>query len=172
MLELSSRDEPPGKPAIVSSDMSSRQHREVEARRAVMTLCADATETELDAALADLSPLPMTRDLRPVETGMVMLRGRAGGDGSPFNVGEATVTRAAIALDAGQHGFAYHLGRDPTRARKAAVLDALWQVPGRQDAVERALTAVRDRVAADLSKAARRAAATRVNFLTLARGED
>ena len=69
-------------------------------------------------------------------------------------------------------GFAYHLGRDAQKARKAAVLDALWQVPGHQGPVERALAAVRDRVAADMAKAARRAAATRVNFFTLARGED
>ena len=143
-------------------------------RQAVMATCAEATAEELDRALARLSPVPAARDLRPVQTGMVMLRGRAGGDGAPFNLGEATVTRAAIALDeaAGLPGFAYHLGRDGPKARKAAMLDALWQAPGHRAAVEEALAAVRQRIEAERATAARRTAATRVNFFTLARGED
>lgn len=146
----------------------------VAPRQAVMAVCAEATEAELDGALARLAPVPPTRDLRPVENGTVMLRGRAGGDGAPFNIGEATVTRAAVTLTEGGtvQGFAYHLGRDAGKARKAAALDALWQVADRRIAVEHALSAVRDRIAAERLTAARRAAATRVNFFTLARGED
>ena len=37
-------------------------------------------------------------ELRAAETGLVMLRGRIGGDGDPFNLGEATVTRAAVQI--------------------------------------------------------------------------
>ena len=56
-----------------------------------------------------------------------MLRGRAGGDGAPFNVGEATVTRAIVELPSGERGYGHILGRDAERARLAAILDALWQ---------------------------------------------
>lgn len=147
---------------------------DVAPRQAVMAVCAEATEAELDRALGRLAPVPPTRDLRAAESGAVMLRGRAGGDGAPFNIGEATVTRAAVGFADGSpvQGFAYHLGRDSSKARKAATLDAVWQAPDRRHAVEDALAAVRDRLASDRSKAARRAAATRVSFFTLARGED
>lgn len=139
-----------------------------------MAICAEATGPELASALAGLAPIPPVRDLRAPESGMVMLRGRAGGDGAAFNLGEATVTRAAVALggDAPATGFAYQLGRDPAKARIAATLDALWQVEAKREAVEQALAPMRCRIEQERAQAARRAAATRVNFFTLARGED
>lgn len=145
---------------------------EVEARQAVMALCAEARGAELVGALGRLAPVPETRDLRAPETGLVMLRGRAGGDGAAFNVGEATVTRAAVELSsAGAAGFAYHLGRDPEKARRAAILDALWQLPERRREVEEALAPIRARLEEDRARAARRTAATRVDFFTLVRGD-
>ncbi len=144
----------------------------LEDRRTVMALCAAATAAELDAALARLPPEPGVHDLRRPETGLVMARGRIGGDGRRFNLGEVTVTRAAVRLQGGEVGFAYLLGRDRPRARRAAVLDALMQRPGGAESVTAALAPVSERRAADAARAARQAAATRVSFFTLARGED
>ena len=121
--------------------------------------------------LATVAPLPEARDLRPTETGLVMLRGRMGGDGAPFNVGEATVTRAAVVLPDGTTGFAYHLGRDGGKVRAAAMIDALWQGDARPH-IDAALEPVRARIDADRQRKARETAATRVNFFTLVRGED
>ena len=140
-------------------------------RRAVMALCAQARPDELRQALGALAP-PAARDLRAPEIGLAMLRGRMGGDGSAFNLGEATIARAAVALDGCGTGFAYHLGRDTAKARDAAIIDALWQSSDRQAQVEHALAPVRSRLVAERSLAARQAAATRVNFFTLVRGED
>lgn len=141
-----------------------------------MATCAEAQPAELADALGRLAPIPDIRDLRAPQTGLVMLRGRAGGDGAAFNLGEATVTRAAVVLERGGEGaatgFAYHLGRDLERARRAALIDALWQLPARRRLVEDALAPVRARLAADMASAARQTAATRVNFFTLVRGED
>ena len=153
------------------------QSDEMAARRSAMAACAEAEPAELVDAIERLSPVPAARDLRPVETGLAMLRGRAGGDGAAFNLGEATVTRAAVTLDlmdgtSSPIGFAYHLGRDGQKARHAAVIDALWQLPAHRQAVIAALGPVRERLAAERALAARRAAATRVNFFTLVRGED
>lgn len=148
---------------------------ETAARQAVMALCAEATRADLEAALeAAVSGLeaPAAADLRPPETGLVMASGRIGGDGRPFNLGEVSVTRAAIRLADGPAGFAYHLGRDRAKARLAAILDALWQDPVRRARVEAALEPAARRLAASRDRAARRTAATRVDFLTLARGED
>src|SRR5688572_15756001 len=83
---------------------------ETAARQALMRACAEASEEELETALAGLGQLPSYRDLRAPQTGLVMLRGCIGGTGAPFNVGEATVTRAAVQLANGTIGFSYLLG--------------------------------------------------------------
>lgn len=141
-------------------------------RQAVMAVCAEASRAELDAALKTLCPLPPHRDLRPPETGLVMLRGRMGGGGAAFNCGEATATRSAVAVEGAPPGFAYQLGRDAAKARAAAILDALWQTPERRGEVEAALAPIRARLAGERDLASRRTAATRVEFFTLVRGED
>jgi alpha-D-ribose 1-methylphosphonate 5-triphosphate synthase subunit PhnG len=145
---------------------------DLQARRAMMATCAEATPAELDDVLASLAPVPAIEDLRAPETGLVMVRGRAGGEGSPFNLGEASVVRAAVRLDGVGTGFAYHLGRDVGRARAAAAIDALWQSPERQSSVEAALVPIRTRLDRQRRDAANRTAATRVDFFTMVRGED
>ena len=141
-------------------------------RRDAMGLLARATPDELASALEALGR-PDWTDVRRPETGLVMLRGRTGGDGAPFNFGEATVTRAAVRLSGdGPVGLSYILGRDIARARAAAAIDALWQ-SGRHDDVETVvLGPVRARLAAEDAAAAARTAATRVDFFTMVRGED
>ena len=71
--------------------------------------------------------LPAHEDLREPENGLVMVRGRIGGDGAPFNLGEATVSRAAVRLSTGEVGFGYTLGRDGEKARMIALCDAMVQ---------------------------------------------
>ena len=126
---------------------------------------ADAIASRLEAAPA----LPPSTVLRGPESGLVMLRGRAGGGGSPFNLGEMSVTRCTVRNAAGFVGHAYVQGRDQRQARLAAELDAALQDPARHDALEQAVIAplaaaqqaVRDAAAA-------KAAATRVQFFTMA----
>ncbi len=147
------------------------ENPEIAARQAVMATCTGATCVELEQALAALGDIPQATDLRGTENGLVMLRGRMGGDGRPFNLGEATVTRAAVRLADGRTGFAYQLGRDAAKTRAAAILDALWQGAERT-AVEAALAPARQRIADEAAAKARRVAATRVNFFTMVRGDD
>jgi alpha-D-ribose 1-methylphosphonate 5-triphosphate synthase subunit PhnG len=137
-----------------------------------MALMARAEAGELEAALAGFAPLPAASDLKPPEVGLVMLRGRTGGDGAPFNLGEATVSRAAVRLEGGASGFAYRLGRDVKAARAAAILDALWQDDARRAEVDAALAPVRARLAAEAAQVRAETAATKVDFFTLVRGED
>ncbi|MFG1358696.1 phosphonate C-P lyase system protein PhnG [Xanthobacter pseudotagetidis] len=141
-------------------------------RKAVMGLLARARRAELDAALARLAPVPAVEDLRTPEIGLVMVRGRIGGDGAPFNLGEATATRAAVRLEGGATGFGYRLGRAPEETRAAAILDALWHDTARRDAVEAALAPLAGRLALEAAERGARTAATKVDFFTLARGED
>ena len=142
----------------------------IEARRAVMALVASATAAEL-AGVRRFAPEGVV-DLRAPEVGLVMVRGRIGGTGAPFNLGEATATRAAVRLPSGAVGFGHLLGRDGARARDAALLDALWVEGGDRAALEaEILTPIRARLAADRLRAAEETAATRVDFFTLVRGE-
>ena len=75
--------------------------------------------------------------LRRPETGLVMLRGRAGGTGQAFNLGEASVTRCSVRLSDGQVGTGYVLGRDQRKAELVAVL-ASREPPRRPARVPRA----------------------------------
>ena len=65
-----------------------------------------------------------------------MLRGRMGGGGAAFNLGEASVVRATVKLGSGEVGHAVVLGRDTEHARRAAHLDALWQRPDWRGRIE------------------------------------
>jgi alpha-D-ribose 1-methylphosphonate 5-triphosphate synthase subunit PhnG len=145
----------------------------VAERQELMRVCAQATEIELGVALDALHPRPEAFDVRPPESGLVMLRGRIGGSGAPFNVGEATVTRAVVRLATGETGFSYLLGRSKTRARLAAISDGAGQNPGYRPSIERYLVhPVTSRLEIERRIACEEAAATRVEFFTLVRGED
>jgi len=154
--------------------MAEPESPETEARRAMMHTLAHARDGELQPMLEMLDrSLPAFTDLRPPETGLVMVRGRIGGDGQPFNLGEATVTRAAVRLETGETGFSYMLGRRPEAARLSALVDALWQMQSwRASIEERVLAPLRDRQMREASLRDAETAATKVDFFTVARGED
>ena len=102
-----------------------------------------------------------------------MLRGRVGGDGAPFNLGEATVSRAAVRLASGEVGFGYTLGRDGEKARLIALCDALVQSRDFGGLVERDVIApLREQVMIfERKQSAEETAATKVDFYTMVRGE-
>src|SRR5690606_16859930 len=97
------------------------------ARKAVIDTLSAAPPETLARLWQALGLTPEYRLVRGPETGLVMIRGRAGGGGNPFNLGEATVTRATVRLASGEVGHSYALGRDGEKAVRAALLDALWQ---------------------------------------------
>ena len=96
--------------ATVAPGISPREAALRERRRAAMAVLAASDPAEIARRLAALDPLPPHEDLRAGENGMVMVRGRIGGDGAPFNLGEATVARAAVRLASGETGIGYVLG--------------------------------------------------------------
>ena len=143
------------------------------ARRAAMALLAEADNEELRSGLAAAGISARHSEIRPPETGLMMVRGRIGGDGAPFNLGEATVTRCSVQLATGEIGHAYLLGRDREHARLAALCDALWQAPAHRDGIERhVLSPIRTQRQAEQAREAARTAATKVDFFTLVRGDN
>jgi alpha-D-ribose 1-methylphosphonate 5-triphosphate synthase subunit PhnG len=149
------------------------------ARRAWLSLLARASRAELESALQavfDGGPLPAFDWLRAPQTGLAMVRGRTGGTGNPFNAGEATVTRAVLRLKSDDRaapvGIACQLGRDKRRAELAALADALLQMPARCEALRtHLLVPVTRRLEAQRQARQTDAAATRVEFFTMVRGE-
>jgi len=138
-----------------------------------MRLCARATEGELSQFLDGLIEDLTISDLRPAETGLVMVRGRIGGRGSAFNIGEATVTRASVRVNGTLTGFSYLLGRSKDKARMAAIVEALAQDSNRYTNIDESFLApLRKRLDEERLAVAQKAAATRVDFFTLVRGED
>ncbi len=114
--------------------------------------------------------LPGRNWLRKPETGLVMLRGRAGGAGERFNLGEMTLTRCVLRIETGEVGIAYVKGRSQRKAELAALADALLQSAPWREAVRcRLIEPVRVHLEAEASRARHKAQATRVEFFTLAR---
>lgn len=146
-------------------------HDEVRARW--MSALAQAEPVAIEAAWEALARRPQYRLLRPPETGLVMVRGRAGGTGSPFNLGEMTVTRCSVELEGGRVGHAYVAGRDRRHAEAAAVFDALLQDEAQRGTLEaRVIEPLLRAREARHREARARAATTRVEFFTMVRGEE
>ena len=144
-----------------------------DARQRWMSVLAQASPDELEGRWREVSAPPRHRLLRRPETGLVMVRGRAGGTGARFNVGEVTVTRCAVELEGGAVGVAYVRGRDQRHAELAALLDALLQDPARHDDLEQAVvTPLAAAQAARRQAAAERVAPSRVEFFTMVRGDE
>jgi alpha-D-ribose 1-methylphosphonate 5-triphosphate synthase subunit PhnG len=157
----------------MENEPGSPDNAAISGRRAAMATLADARTNEIASGLAALGNDIAHVELRPVETGLVMLQGRMGGDGAAFNLGEATVTRAAVRIPSGEVGFSYVLGRDRHKARLAALCDALWQNPSSREQLERhVLAPIKARQESERARQRTLTAATRVDFFTLVRGED
>lgn len=143
-----------------------------DARRHWMSVLAKAPLADLERAWDALEAQPGFHQLRQPEVGMVMVRGRAGGGGERFNLGEMTVTRCSVQVDGGAAGHGYVAGRNSRHAELVAVFDALLQDPDRNDALT--TTVVEPLAAAQAERRrtqAAKAAATKVDFFTMVRGE-
>ncbi len=142
------------------------------ARKAWLSLLARCRAADLDALWTDAALAPDHTILRTPEVGSVMVRGRAGAVGSAFNLGEMTVTRTSVRLASGENGHGYVQGRDKVKATRAALIDALMQTD-QADAVRAAvLTPLQARIEQTRTTRSAKAAATKVDFFTMVRGED
>lgn len=140
-------------------------------RRDWIGLFGRTAPAALRAAVASLGPMPTPDWLRRPETGTVMVRGRAGGTGAAFNLGEVTATRCVL-REGEIQGHAIVQGRDADHAALAAWLDLLLQGPRAEEVRRTALVPLVAAEALRRDDRARKAEATRVDFETMVRGED
>ena len=141
-------------------------------RQRWMAALARAPSDRLEAAWAALEPPPIYELLRAPEIGMVMVRGRSGGTGPKFNLGEMTVTRCVVRLGSGTLGYGYVAGRDRGHAERTAVFDAMLQEDATHARLMRELVEPAEATIASAARDVRqKAAATKVQFFTMVRGE-
>lgn len=129
-----------------------------------------AAPLELLERWARSCEMPRFTWLRHPESGLAMVRARAGGTGEKFNLGEMTLTRCALRLEGNECGVAYVQGRSKRKAELAALADALLQNPASAPGVRTGLLdPLRAHVELESRRQKRKAQATRVEFFTLAR---
>ncbi|MDH4483546.1 MAG: phosphonate C-P lyase system protein PhnG [Rhodoferax sp.] len=144
------------------------------ARQTWMALLARAPEAFLEERVGAWAQGNL-QWLRPVETGLLMAQGRAGGTGLRFNLGEVTVTRCTLRPDpehtqCHQVGVAYILGGSHRHAQLAAVADALLQEPALHSHWDQyLLRPLSEQLCAQAQQRKALAQATRVEFFTVAR---
>jgi alpha-D-ribose 1-methylphosphonate 5-triphosphate synthase subunit PhnG len=162
-------------PRDAGPDRSESDDEGAPQRRRWMAVLAKANAHELESAWARLASQPDYETLRGPETGLVMVRGRIGGTGDAFNLGEMSMTRCAIRLHAGDGGveavgFAFVAGRDRRHAELAAVFDALLQGESDRGRLHRdVIEPLAASQAARKARAVQQSAATRVDFFTMVR---
>ncbi|MBM3489748.1 MAG: phosphonate C-P lyase system protein PhnG [Alphaproteobacteria bacterium] len=143
-----------------------------DARQEWLGVLARARNADLQMLWRDLPDKPSWTRLRGPESGLIMLRGRLGGDGRPFNLGEMSVTRCSVRLGCGRVGHGYVGRQDAWQAEVAAVLDGLLQEAASHQAAVAGIIGPLRRIEQDRrERASRQAAATRAEFFTVARGE-
>jgi len=97
-----------------------------------------------------------------------MVRGRTGGGGAPFNLGEMTVTRCSVRTEQGLVGHAYVAGRDAQQAELAAVVDAMLQDPAQTFELHaKLIEPLANKQRAQREDIAAKAAATKVQFFAM-----
>lgn len=141
-------------------------------RKSWLGLLAKSPASEVARLWAALQIDPNHSILRAPEIGSVMVRGRAGAVGAAFNLGEMTVTRTSVQLEDGTIGHGYVQGRHKNHALQAALVDALMQTNAAQHIETNMLAPLRMAMTTAKSERAAKAAATKVDFFTMVRGED
>lgn len=145
---------------------------EVVARQNIMRVLAHSDATALEKAYEAFAYTAEWQFARRPETGLVMVRGCIGGGGAPFNLGEMSVTRAAVTLETGETGHSYTQGRNQRKAAIAAFFDAVWQNDSLKQRVEDDVIApLNATLVAATTKTKKQVAATKVDFFTMVRGD-
>lgn len=148
----------------------------VTQRQTWMATLAKAALNDLIQKVSSLANLPDYGFLRHPEIGLVMVRGRAGGTGQSFNLGEITITRCVVQLALNDGfpiaGFGYVAGRSHRHAELAALCDALLQHPSWHSRVWAQVIEPLEQIAQTKQEQQKRQTeATRVNFFSMVRGE-
>ena len=99
-----------------------------------------------------------------------MIAGRVGSTGSPFGLGEMSLTRCVVHVGDSM-GVGYVRGRAPEHARTIAMADALLQGPRHDEVVAAVVAPLAEALRCRRAQAAAAIETSRVQFLTMVRGD-
>lgn len=145
---------------------------QMDGRANWLSLMAKSPVKFIDECWQKAGLSPEFEVIRSPEIGSVMVRGRMGGTGDAFNLGEMTVTRASVKLSCGTVGHGYIMGRSKRTATRVALCDALLQTGDKQQVKDNIIQPLMSLKKESDQRILAKAAATKVDFFTLARGED
>jgi alpha-D-ribose 1-methylphosphonate 5-triphosphate synthase subunit PhnG len=140
-------------------------------RQRRMELFSLAAPSVLEDFLLSLDEIPPYVFLKKPSSGLVMVRGRIGGTGALFNLGELLISRSVVEME-GTLGFGYTPFENLRHSEMAAVLDALASHPKYENEVfllTEKLRKLRFELTNSEEKESER---TKVEFFTVKRGED
>ena len=145
--------------------------KQLTERQIWMAILAKSSVDKIEKQIETLGKLPPYSFLRQPEIGLTMVRGRAGGTGQVFNLGEMTVTRCVVKIGE-VTGFAYVGGRSKRHAELAAVCDGLLQQQEWQEIVNTQVIQPLEKIIQQKQdQQQRQTEATKVEFFTMLRGE-
>jgi alpha-D-ribose 1-methylphosphonate 5-triphosphate synthase subunit PhnG len=131
--------------------------------------CADSAVLAEIVDPVDSAHRDQLIELRQPEVGLALITGRVGATGDPFGLGEMTLTRCVVQL--GEYlGVGYVRGRAPRNARQIAVIDALLQSEHHDEVHRAVVVPLMEQETKRRREASARTEATRVQFLTMVRG--
>lgn len=150
---------------------------QLQRRKFYMDTLNLASKPELSNTLDRIADLPTYRVVRTPQRGLMMVRGRIGGSGKPFNLGEVTVARASVSLDDGTVGHSCVLGTDKKKAEWCALFDACMQseldsLKPAQVHIDKLVSAINERVETETQHKNKETAETKVDFFTMTRGDN
>lgn len=149
----------------VNDQLGNRQHW--------MSTMAKSCSQLLHALSDNLIDESQFETIRAPEIGLTQVRARMGGTGSPFNLGDMTITRCVVRSTAGHYGYSYIAGRDKAHALRAAQLDAVLQTDSNSTLInEQVVRPLENQLQHLQQQKTAETSATKVNFFTLVRGED
>lgn len=149
--------------------------REPQERRRTARVLAQASVAELADLWREWPDRPEVEYVRGPESGLVMVQARTGGTGDRFHLGEATATRATVAVRSSDDeavGTAYVLGSHPEHAALAAIFDGLLGSVQADRVREEVIAVLEQRQDARDAERRTDARSTVVDFFTVAREND
>ncbi|WP_026972435.1 phosphonate C-P lyase system protein PhnG [Aliagarivorans marinus] len=146
---------------------------QLKSRARWMSVLAKADFAKLQQCWTELELQPDYTVVRAPEIGLAQVRARIGSSGRQFNIGDVTITRAAVRLNNGTLGSSYLQGRNKAHAELAALLDGLLQQPKYQSLLtEQVIEPLEQAKEAVDAARAEQVATSKVDFFTMVRGED
>ena len=140
-------------------------------RQVWMGILAKSSVADIEQQFQTLGKLPEYTFLRLPEIGLTMVRGRAGGTGEVFNLGEMTIARCVVKI-LDTIGFGYVGGRSKRHAELAAVCDGLLQQEDWKEKIQaQVIQPLQTIIQEKQEKQQRQTEATKVEFFTMLRGE-